>query len=161
MNPVGKLANLLRLRGRLEAPVFSFLNLGLLAYVGQQEALAQVQTGNIKVRARVIACVCVGVSGGDVVNAPMLTHYTNSLGTHIARRLLVAGGQPPVALRVPRQAGARHSPYITCPVDLRLDSYDASTDQHPNHRQVSTRNRILVLFDWMKTRVFGRDISRW
>lgn len=49
MNPLEKVANLLRLRGRLEAPVFSFLNLGLLAYVGQQEALAQVQTGNIKV----------------------------------------------------------------------------------------------------------------
>lgn len=41
-----KVANLLRLRGRLEAPPFSFLNLGLLAYVGQQEALAQVQTGD-------------------------------------------------------------------------------------------------------------------
>jgi hypothetical protein len=26
--------------------------------------------------------------------------------------------------------------------------------------QVSTRNRVLVLFDWIKSRVFGRDISR-
>ena len=25
--------------------------------------------------------------------------------------------------------------------------------------QVSTRNRVLILFDWMKTRVFGRDLS--
>lgn len=37
VNPLEKVANLLRLRGRLEAPEFSFLNLGLLAYVGQQE----------------------------------------------------------------------------------------------------------------------------
>ena len=25
--------------------------------------------------------------------------------------------------------------------------------------QVSTRNRVLILFDWVKTRVFGRDLS--
>ncbi|KAG2429690.1 hypothetical protein HYH02_013948 [Chlamydomonas schloesseri] len=28
-------------------------------------------------------------------------------------------------------------------------------------KQVSFRNRVLILFDWMKTRVFGRDISLW
>jgi NADH:ubiquinone reductase (non-electrogenic) len=27
-------------------------------------------------------------------------------------------------------------------------------------KQVSFRNRVLVLFDWAKTRVFGRDITR-
>jgi hypothetical protein len=63
VNPLEKVANFLRLRGRLEAPKFSFLNLGLLAYVGQQEALAQVQTGNIKVR----ACECGGVFGCEGV----------------------------------------------------------------------------------------------
>lgn len=26
-------------------------------------------------------------------------------------------------------------------------------------KQVSTRNRVLILFDWIKTRVFGRDLS--
>ncbi|KAK9915294.1 hypothetical protein WJX75_007230 [Coccomyxa subellipsoidea] len=26
-------------------------------------------------------------------------------------------------------------------------------------KQVSTRNRILILFDWVKTRIFGRDLS--
>lgn len=26
-------------------------------------------------------------------------------------------------------------------------------------KQVSLRNRVLILFDWLKTRVFGRDIS--
>lgn len=26
-------------------------------------------------------------------------------------------------------------------------------------RQVSFRNRVLILFDWLKARVFGRDIS--
>jgi hypothetical protein len=25
--------------------------------------------------------------------------------------------------------------------------------------QVSFRNRVLILFDWLKARVFGRDIS--
>lgn len=25
--------------------------------------------------------------------------------------------------------------------------------------QVSLRNRVLILFDWMKAKVFGRDIS--
>lgn len=27
-------------------------------------------------------------------------------------------------------------------------------------KQVSFRNRVLILFDWLKTRVFGRDISQ-
>lgn len=27
-------------------------------------------------------------------------------------------------------------------------------------KQVSLRNRVLVLMDWAKTRVFGRDITR-
>ena len=56
VDPLGKVANFIRLRGRLEAQPFSFLNLGLLAYVGQQEALAQVQTGNIKVGGSLRVC---------------------------------------------------------------------------------------------------------
>ena len=28
-------------------------------------------------------------------------------------------------------------------------------------KQVSTRTRVLVLFDWLKTKVFGRDVTRW
>ncbi len=32
--------------------------------------------------------------------------------------------------------------------------------QHsPCCMQVSTRNRVLILFDWVKTRIFGRDLS--
>jgi len=27
-------------------------------------------------------------------------------------------------------------------------------------KQVSARNRLLILFDWLKTRLFGRDISQ-
>lgn len=27
-------------------------------------------------------------------------------------------------------------------------------------KQVSTRTRLLVLFDWFKCRVFGRDVTR-
>lgn len=26
-------------------------------------------------------------------------------------------------------------------------------------KQVSFRNRVLILFDWMKAKVFGRDVS--
>jgi hypothetical protein len=26
-------------------------------------------------------------------------------------------------------------------------------------KQVSLRNRVLILFDWLKTQVFGRDLS--
>ena len=94
VDPLGKIANVVRLRGRLEAQPFTFINLGLLAYVGQQNALAQVQTGNIKL--------------GD---------YSSKAGNLLWR-----------------------SVYLV--------------------KQVSTRNRLLVLFDWMKTQVFGRDISR-
>lgn len=28
-------------------------------------------------------------------------------------------------------------------------------------KQVSTRTRFLVLFDWLKSRLFGRDVTRW
>ena len=28
-------------------------------------------------------------------------------------------------------------------------------------KQVSTRTRLLVLFDWLKSRLFGRDATRW
>lgn len=27
-------------------------------------------------------------------------------------------------------------------------------------KQVSTRNRVLILFDWIKAKVFGRDLSQ-
>jgi NADH dehydrogenase FAD-containing subunit len=94
VNPLEKVANFVRLRGRLEAQAFSFLNLGLLAYVGSANALAQVQTGNIKL--------------GD---------YSSRAGNLLWR-----------------------SVYLV--------------------KQVSTRNRVLVLNDWLRTRVFGRDISR-
>lgn len=94
VNPFEKVANFVRLRGRLEAQAFSFLNLGLLAYVGSANALAQVQTGNIKL--------------GD---------YSSRAGNLLWR-----------------------SVYLV--------------------KQVSTRNRVLVLNDWLRTRVFGRDISR-
>lgn len=94
VNAFGKVANVLRLRGRLEAQAFSFLNLGLLAYVGQANALAQVQTGNLK-----------------------FGEYSARAGNLLWR-----------------------SVYLV--------------------KQVSTRNRVLVLNDWLRTRVFGRDISR-
>ncbi len=95
VNPLEKAANWVRLRGRTESEPFKFLDLGLLAYVGQQNALAQVKAGsNVKL--------------GD---------YSAGGGNLLWR-----------------------SVYIV--------------------KQVSTRNRVLVLLDWMKSQVFGRDISR-
>jgi NADH:ubiquinone reductase (H+-translocating) len=72
----------------------TFLNLGLLAYVGGGEALTQFQLGDV----------------------PIFS-YAGSVSFMLWR-----------------------SVYLV--------------------KQVATRNRILVLFDWMKTRVFGRDTTR-
>eukprot|EP00978_Attheya_sp_CCMP212_P029892 scaffold107976_cov51-Attheya_sp.AAC.1 len=84
----------LELRGIWTAPTFSFLNLGLLAYVGGGEALSQVQIGDVKV-------------------------------------LKSAGS---VAFLLWR------SVYLV--------------------KQVASRNRILVTFDWIKSALFGRDVTR-
>lgn len=72
---------------------FDFLSLGLLAYVGNDSALTQLDTGDVHVQ----------------------------LSGRFAFLLW-------------------RSVYLT--------------------KQVSLRNRVLILFDWMKTRVFGRDISQ-
>jgi NADH dehydrogenase FAD-containing subunit len=72
----------------------TFLNLGLLAYVGGGEALTQFQLGDVPI-----------------------FKYAGSVSFMLWR-----------------------SVYLV--------------------KQVATRNRILVLFDWMKTKVFGRDITR-
>ena len=84
----------LRLRGCEDASEFSFLNLGLLAYVGGGEALSQVQVGDARVGA-----------------------WAGSAAFLLWR-----------------------SVYIV--------------------KQVATRNRVLVTFDWVKTALFGRDITR-
>eukprot|EP00871_Galdieria_phlegrea_P005488 jgi/Galph1/5940/GphlegSOOS_G4612.1 len=75
------------------AKPFQFLSLGILAYIGRERAMAQIETGIEKIR----------MSG-------VLTYLL------------------------------WQSVYIT--------------------KQVSFRNRVLVLFDWFKTRVFGRDMSQ-
>lgn len=82
-----------RARGQLEAKSFHFLNLGLLAYVGDSEAVAQVQLGN-------------------------------------ATLLDATGGKAYLLWR---------SVYVV--------------------KQVSLRTRILVLFDYAKTKLFGRDLT--
>jgi NADH dehydrogenase FAD-containing subunit len=83
----------LRARGLLKAKPFSFLNLGLLAYVGDSEAVAQVQFGD------------------------------NVLDT-------ATGLQAFLLWR---------SVYVV--------------------KQVSLRTRVLVVFDFIKTKVFGRDLT--
>jgi len=75
------------------AKPFEFLSLGIMAYVGQNRAVADVDAGDIQV---------------------------GKLSGRLAFLLW-------------------RSVYLT--------------------KQVSTRNRVLVLFDWIKTQVFGRDTS--
>lgn len=59
VNAAAKVTNALRLRFREEPEPFHFLNLGLLAYIGSQQALAQVQSGDAL---KVDAC-CMRVDG--------------------------------------------------------------------------------------------------
>ena len=81
-------------RGLEEAPGFKFLNLGILAYLGEGKALSQIQFGDV----------------------PIFS-YAGSVAFMLWR-----------------------SVYLV--------------------KQVATRNRILVLFDWMKCKIFGRDTTR-
>ena len=75
------------------APPFEFLSLGLLAGIGEDDALTQVDAGALQLR----------------------------LSGRLASLLW-------------------RSVYVT--------------------KQVSFRNRVLILFDWLKTRAFGRDLSQ-
>jgi NADH dehydrogenase FAD-containing subunit len=84
----------LNVRGLKEAPGFDFLNLGLLAYVGDKQALSQVQLGDFPIAS-----------------------YAGSISFVLWR-----------------------SVYLV--------------------KQVATRNRVLVSFDWLKSNLFGRDITR-
>jgi len=81
-------------RGLDTAPEFTFLNLGLLAYVGGGEALNQVKLGDVPL-------------------------FNNS-------------GRFAFALW--------RSVYLA--------------------KQAATRNQALITFDWMRTELFGRDITR-
>lgn len=47
------------------------------------------------------------------------------------------------------------------PIALRLSGYFAFLVWRSVYitKQVSFRNRVLILFDWVKTRAFGRDLS--
>jgi NADH dehydrogenase FAD-containing subunit len=89
-----RVSNFVRLRGKLRASRFEFLNLGILAYIGDDQALAQVSAGNSQ-----------------------LVSASGELGYLLWRSVYTV-------------------------------------------KQVSFRNRVLVLFDWFKSQVFGRDISR-
>lgn len=84
----------LQVRGLSTAPGFAFLNLGLLAYLGGGESLAQVQVGDYP-----------------------LFSYFGSIAFVLWR-----------------------SVYLV--------------------KQVATRNRVLVTFDWIKSAIFGRDMTR-
>ena len=86
--------NWLKVRGLETSPPFTFLNLGILAYLGGGEALSQVQVGDVPVLSK-------------------------------------AGKAGYLLWR---------SVYLV--------------------KQVATRNRVLVTFDWIKSAIFGRDITR-
>lgn len=81
-------------RGQTEAPPFRFFNMGQLAYLGEEKAVAEVDLGS--------------------------THVSSAAG--MAAFILW------------------RSVYMV--------------------KQVSFRNRLLVLFDWFKSRMFGRDFTR-
>uniref|UniRef100_A0A0G4IC18 Uncharacterized protein n=1 Tax=Chromera velia CCMP2878 TaxID=1169474 RepID=A0A0G4IC18_9ALVE len=82
------------LRGKMTADPFDFLNLGMLAYLGQEQAVAQVEAKDLEV-----------------------TRAQGKAGFFLWR-----------------------SVYLV--------------------KQVSTRNRVLVLVDWLKSKLFGRDLTR-
>lgn len=84
----------LQMRGREDAAIFTFLNLGHLACVGGGEALAAVQIGDAPVM------LCAG-----------------SIGFVLWRSACLV-------------------------------------------KQVATQNCVLVTFDWIKTALFGRDVTR-
>lgn len=84
----------LHIRGLKTAPEFTFLNLGLLAYVGRGEALNQVKLGDVPI-------------------------FNNS-------------GKFAFALW--------RTVYLS--------------------KQAATRNQALITFDWLRTELFGRDITR-
>ncbi|CAE8725670.1 unnamed protein product [Polarella glacialis] len=88
------LLKILQARFEIKAPTFRFLNLGQLAYIGEEKAVAEFGVGS--------------------------TSVSSASGT--AAFILW------------------RSVYIV--------------------KQVSFRNRLLVLFDWAKSRVFGRDLTR-
>lgn len=90
----GSISTWLKVRGLEEAPGFRFLNLGILAYLGEGKALSQIQLGD----------------------TPIFS-YAGSVGFMLWR-----------------------SVYFV--------------------KQVATRNRVLVLFDWLKCKIFGRDVTR-
>ena len=81
-------------RGLEEAPGFTFLSLGLLAYVGQEEALNQVTIGNVPI-----------------------FNYSGKIAFTLWRTVYLA-------------------------------------------KQASSRNQALLTFDWVRTKRFGRDITR-
>jgi len=81
-------------RGLEEAPGFEFLSLGLLAYVGQEEALNQVALGNVPI-----------------------FNYSGKIAFLLWRTVYLA-------------------------------------------KQASSRNQALLTFDWVRTKSFGRDITR-
>ncbi|CAM9093564.1 unnamed protein product [Ascophyllum nodosum] len=99
-----KTGDFFRLRGRLEAIPFHFINLGVLAYIGMGQAVAEVRAGN----------------KSEVLDA------AGSAGFFLWRSTYVV-----------KQASLNHTCY-----------------------PVSPRNRINVAVDWLKVRVFGRDITR-
>jgi NADH dehydrogenase FAD-containing subunit len=84
----------LAVRGLEEAPGFTFLSLGLLAYVGQEEALNQVTIGNVPI-----------------------FNYSGKIAFALWRTVYLA-------------------------------------------KQASSRNQALLTFDWVRTKRFGRDITR-
>ena len=114
-----------------QARRFEFLNLGLLAYLGGGEALSQVHAS-----APYLSCALparIPASRRKSHLSPIASASRVSQVQVGEQKLLTEAGSTGFLLW--------RSVYVV--------------------KQVSPRTRFLVLFDWLKTKIFGRDVTRW
>lgn len=97
------------------APSFRFLNLGILAYLGNSEALAQVPPSCVYLHLTILSS----------------HHDPFFVQVQLDKTVIKGSGASGFALW--------RSVYLS--------------------KQVSWRNRVLVAIDWVKVRLFGRDIT--
>lgn len=114
----------LKFRGLEVASKFSFLNLGLLAYLGGELFVSYFSS-------------CEG--GDDLYDLYALTLGLNRTGGEALSQVQV-GDFPLFAYSGSVAFVLWRSVYLV--------------------KQVATKNRVLVTFDWVKSSLFGRDMTR-
>ena len=97
---------------------------------------------------------------------PVLTPHLKTFCAAYLRARLQQGGACPSAARAQHgvpcaPAGNNQALTQVDPIALRLSGYVAFLVWRSVYitKQVSFRNRVLILFDWVKTRAFDRDLS--